>query len=75
MLGRWFEPPIYPVENKTKSDLIIRKIFVPLLPVDSLSYIGGFRKRKSGPKHDGVLLGCIVLNLLGGLRVTHVIYS
>ena len=39
VLGRWLEPPIYPVENKTKSDLTTRKICVPLVPVDNLSYI------------------------------------
>ena len=39
VLGRWLEPPSYPVENKTKSDLSTRKICVPLVPVDNLSYV------------------------------------
>ena len=39
VLGRWLEPPVYPVENQTKSDLTTRKLCVPLVPVDSLSYI------------------------------------
>ena len=39
LLGRWLEPPSYPVENKTKSDLTTRKICVPLVPVDNLSCV------------------------------------
>ena len=60
VLGRWLEPPSYQVENIPKSDLTTRKICVPLVPVDNLSYIGGFPKHKFGPKNDGVLLGCTV---------------
>ena len=39
VLGRWLEPPSYPVENKIKSDLTTRKICVPLVPVDNLSFV------------------------------------
>ena len=76
VLGRWLEPSSYPVENKTKSDLTTRKICVPLVPVDNLSCVRGFPKQTSGPKNDGVLLGCTVfLKYRGGFRVTRVIYS
>ena len=43
---RWLEPPIYPVENKTQSDLTTRKVCVPLVPVENLSYFAGFSKKQ-----------------------------
>ena len=58
VLGRWLELPIYPVENKTKSDLTTRKLCVPLVPVDSQNHNGGVSEKKSGPENDGVFLGC-----------------
>ena len=39
VLGRCAEPPSYPVENKTKSDITTRKICEPLVPVDNLSCV------------------------------------
>ena len=45
VLGRWLEPPSYPDENKTKSDLTTRKICVPLVPVDNLAIFEVFRSK------------------------------
>ena len=77
VLGRWLEPPIDPVENRTKPNLTTRKICVPLVPVDNLSYIylRNFRSENPDLKMTVYFWGALFKKYLGGFRVTRVIYS
>ena len=46
VLGGWLQLPIYPVENRTKSDFTARNLCVPLGPVDNQHHDGVFFERK-----------------------------
>ena len=66
VLGRWLEPPIYPVENNTNQTLHHGNYVYLLYLSTTKTLTEVVPKNKSGLKNDGVLLGCTVLHGRGG---------